>query len=126
VRQQSWIETGILFASGAGFGHRQIHWIKATGDAPVGGGRLQPSQAVFAALRLVRRLRPHALGVVAEVVVEERQLSRKRRAVPEFSFPLGGRTTYVVGLGVLTNAAVDQIGKFGCPQRIDVMHSAGG
>ena len=28
-------------------------------------------------------------------------LSRKRRAAPKFSCPLGGRTTYVVGLGVL-------------------------
>jgi len=88
VRQQSWIETGILFASGAGFGHRQIHWIKATGDAPVG----QENEGPF----------------------------------PSFLSPSGSGRRSSSALGVLTNAAVDQIGKFGCPQRIDVMDSAGG
>ena len=31
-------------------------------------------------------------------------LTRKRRAAPSFLDPLGGRTTYVVGLGALNSA----------------------
>jgi len=90
VRQQSRIETGFLSASGAGFGHKQIHRIKATGDTPVGRGRLQPNQAVFPALRQVRRFGPHALRVVAEVVVEERQLSKKTKGRSRVFFPPPG------------------------------------
>ena len=93
VRQQCTVEGEVFFARGTGFEHKQVHWIKAIGDAPVGGWRLKPNQTSFPALRQMRRFGPHALRVVAVVVVEERQLA---------------------------DVAVDQIGEFGCLQWLDV------